>query len=115
LKECAVAHSRTKEEQAKMEADAQDDGKVLSERDKTYIMKDGRPSPKLRDSQIAKHSSAFSLYPTVDPVSLANALNISIGCLDALYVVLLPSKAKLMSTEILQLHAMTTYLAGQTS
>jgi hypothetical protein len=64
---------------------------------------------------LTQHTSAFSLYPTVDPVSLASALNISTGCLDALYVILLPSNAKLMSTEIPQLHAMTTYLAGQTS
>jgi hypothetical protein len=64
---------------------------------------------------LIQHTSAFSLYPTVDPVLLASALNISTGCLDALYVVHLPSKAKLISTEILQLHAMTTYLAGRTS
>ncbi|OBT81991.1 hypothetical protein VE02_09310 [Pseudogymnoascus sp. 03VT05] len=33
---------------------------------------------------LIQHTSAFSLYPTVDPVSLATAFNISIGCLDAL-------------------------------
>lgn len=65
-------------------------------------------------SILAQHTSAFSLYPTVDSVSLASALNISIGCLDALYVVPLSSKDKLTLTEILQSHAMTTYLAGQT-
>ena len=35
---------------------------------------------------LAQHASAFSLYPTVDPTALAGALNISTGCLDALYV-----------------------------
>jgi hypothetical protein len=33
---------------------------------------------------LTQYTSAFSLYPTVDPVLLAGALNISIGCLDAL-------------------------------
>jgi hypothetical protein len=35
---------------------------------------------------LASHATAqsFSLYPTVDPSSLANAFNISVDCLDAL-------------------------------
>lgn len=33
---------------------------------------------------LALQTHAFSLYPTVDPDSLATALNISAGCLDAL-------------------------------
>jgi hypothetical protein len=35
-------------------------------------------------------SQNFSLYPTVDPVKLATAFNISIDCLDALWVYLFP-------------------------
>jgi len=33
---------------------------------------------------LVQQALAFSLYPTVDPDKLAAALNISIGCLDAL-------------------------------
>lgn len=41
-----------------------------------------------QDVNITEVDDPFALWPTVDPTSLATALNISIGCLDAMSVYL---------------------------